>query len=175
MTLTRILLIFTLLFSTGCISNPFNKKEDQKKEIKAPKEKKKRAVYNVREKINSQESGIIFGGKKEDPFGKQNVMWLATLEVLDFLPIVSADYNGGTIATDWYSDGKSNESIKINVNFTSNEVKTSSFNIKAFKKVCSNTNACKVVKMNQGFNRKIKEQILEEVKRISLEKEEKKG
>ena len=41
-------------------------------------------------------------------------MWRATIEILDFVPLSSADYGGGIVITDWYNDTQNqNESIKI--------------------------------------------------------------
>ena len=41
-------------------------------------------------------------------------MWRASLDILDFMPLTSADYGVGLIITDWYSDkGNDNDSIKI--------------------------------------------------------------
>ena len=31
-------------------------------------------------------------------------MWRAAMDVLDFVPLTTADYGGGIIITDWYSD-----------------------------------------------------------------------
>ena len=46
-------------------------------------------------------------------FASSNELWRASLDTLDFMPLISADYGGGLIITDWYSDqGNSNDSIK---------------------------------------------------------------
>ena len=159
------ILFFIFVFFGSCSLNPF--KTNEKSTNSESETKKKRAVYNVREKIDSQESGIIFGGKEKDNLGKQNIMWQATLKTLNFIPISSSDYQGGIIITDWYSDGKSNESIKITVKFNSNEVKNTSIDVKAFKKKCDNSNECKTMPMGQSFNRKIKDQIFNEIRAIN--------
>ena len=33
-------------------------------------------------------------------------LWRASLDVIDFMPIASANYSGGIIITDWYSDNE---------------------------------------------------------------------
>ena len=52
--------------------------------------------------------GITLGGKKGGSgnfdFATSNEMWRAALEILDFVPLSTADYGGGIIITDWYSD-----------------------------------------------------------------------
>ena len=44
------------------------------------------------------------GGSMNYEFSSSNPMWRASLEILDFLPLVTVDYSGGVIITDWYSD-----------------------------------------------------------------------
>ena len=37
-------------------------------------------------------------------FESSNVLWKATLKTLDFLPLLNADYTGGVIVYDWYTE-----------------------------------------------------------------------
>ena len=54
------------------------------------------------------------GGSMNYEFSSSNPMWRASLEILDFLPLVTVDYSGGVIITDWYSDiSNNNDAIKI--------------------------------------------------------------
>ena len=48
-------------------------------------------------------------------FASSHPLWQATLDTIDFMPLVSANYSGGIIITDWYSENNSNQSIKINI------------------------------------------------------------
>ena len=60
-------------------------------------------------------------------------MWRATLDTIDFMPLVSANYSGGIIITDWYNDGNSsNESVKISVRFLTNEIRADALRNKSF-------------------------------------------
>ena len=34
-------------------------------------------------------------------FATSNPLWRATLDTLDFMPLVSANYSGGIVVTDW--------------------------------------------------------------------------
>ena len=88
-----------------------------------------------------QGKGISFGqvGKRsgEFDFASSNEMWRATLEIVDFMPLTSADYGGGIIITDWYSDNtEDNSSIKIMVRFLSNEVRADGIEVTVYKKNC---------------------------------------
>ena len=47
----------------------------------------------------------------------------------------SADYGGGIIITDWYTDGSSRESIKITVRFLSDEIRADGLKITVHQKI----------------------------------------
>ena len=55
------------------------------------------------------------GGNGTFDFATSNELWRASLDTLDFMPLISADYGGGIIITDWYSENKPNESIKVTI------------------------------------------------------------
>ena len=77
------------------------------------------------------------GGSGNFDFATSNAMWRATIEILDFLPLSNADYGGGIIITDWYSESNNeNESLKIMVRFLSNEVRADGLKITVYKKNC---------------------------------------
>ncbi len=43
-------------------------------------------------------------------------MWQATFDVIDFMPLVTVDYAGGMIITDWYTDANTvNDSLKFTI------------------------------------------------------------
>ena len=57
------------------------------------------------------------------------------------MPLTSANYSGGIIITDWYSDNNSpNESIKITIRFLTNEIRSDAIDIKIFYKKCKTIN-----------------------------------
>ncbi len=83
-------------------------------------------------------------------FASSNELWRATLDTIDFMPLVSANYSGGIIITDWYNDGASSgQSVKISVRFLTNEVRADALDIKVFTKNCETTIDCKVTE-NKG-------------------------
>ncbi len=83
-------------------------------------------------------------------FASSNELWRATLDTIDFMPLVSANYSGGIIITDWYNDGKSSgQSVKISVRFLTNEVRADALDVKVFTKNCESTIDCKVLE-NKG-------------------------
>ena len=77
------------------------------------------------------------GGSGEFGFATSNEMWRATIEILDFIPLNNADYGGGIIITDWYSENNSDtDSLKIMIRFLSNEVRADGLKVTVYKKKC---------------------------------------
>jgi hypothetical protein len=102
-------------------------------------------------------------------FATSNVLWRATLKSLDFLPLVNADYSGGVIIYDWYSDGKNNkEQIKVSVKFLNNELRSDSLEVTVHKKTCDNENNCTTQKISNNFNQEIKDTIIASARSLKL-------
>ena len=143
--------------------------------------KKKRINPNVEERaeaIRDQGGGIFNSSKTKQgttyEFATSNVLWRASLNTLENIPLNQVDYSGGVVITDWYSVENSNESIKIQIKFLNNELKPSSLKILSFKKICETTNNCKIVKMNNEFNNKILAKVIDKARDLSIKDEEKK-
>ena len=99
---------------------------------------------NIEEGRGVSLKGIVGNrrGSTNYEFSSSNPMWRASLETLDFLPLITVDYSGGVIITDWYSDNSSSDSIKITVRFLSNEIRSDSLKIIVHKKVCKTSSNC---------------------------------
>ena len=94
-------------------------------------------------------------------FASSNELWRASLDVLDFMPLTSANYSGGIIITDWYSEqGNTEESIKITIRFLSNEVRSDAIDVDIFYKKCIAANNCKINKQDGQLKKEITKQIL---------------
>ena len=125
----------------------------------------------------ANEQGGIFnsnrsskGGTTYD-FATSNIIWRAALESLDFVPLQSANYSGGVLITDWYSnDINSNESIKIEIRFLSDKTSPSSLKIISYKKICINSN-CKIAKLSDSFNEKLLTSIMSKVRDLKVKDE----
>ena len=113
--------------------------------------------------ISKNNSGTNF------EFSTSNVLWRATLKNLDFLPLVNADYSGGIIVYDWYSNKGENQSIKISVRFLSNELKSSSVVVAGHKKICDDLGKCFVEKLDNKFTEEIKESVIATARQIKIE------
>ena len=156
--------ILALLFSCS-------KNENQSQEIFEPNvDKRARAAV---------QGGItIFGNKSSGSttyeFASSNVLWRATLKSLDFLPLINADYSGGVIIYDWYSQSNNpKEQIKISVQFLNNELRSDSIKITAHKKICDNTDRCSNSTLDQNFASSIKENIIASARTLKIEEAKK--
>ena len=94
-------------------------------------------------------------------FASSNELWRATLDTIDFMPLTTANYSGGIIVTDWYSDNqKSNENIKITIRFLTNEIRSDALDLKIFYRNCDSTNQCKITEKEGDLTKELKKQIL---------------
>ena len=98
------------------------------------------------------------GGKFE--FANANPLWRASLDIINFMPLLSVDYGGGIIITDWYGEENENDAIKITIQFLSNEVRSDALNIKVFKKKCINSSNCKIIQSQSDINEELRVAIL---------------
>ena len=147
--ITTLLLIILLLPQSAC--GPFKPKR-----VNAEKD----VPINVRERVQKNiEEGKgfrLFDGKRAGTtyeFASSNPLWQATLDTLDFMPLVSANYSGGIVITDWYSENNTpNESVKISVRFLTNEIRSDALDINVFLKKCSdNLTNCSISKNNNDL------------------------
>ena len=107
---------------------------------------------------------LMGSGKKkggEFDFASSNELWRASLDTLEFMPLALANYSGGVLVTDWYSDSdSSNESVKISVRFLSNEIRSDALVIKVFYKNCSIDQTCKITDRSEALSAELNKKIL---------------
>ncbi len=110
-------------------------------------------------------------------FASSNELWRASLDVIDFMPLISANYSGGIIITDWYSDNtSSNESLKITIRFLTNEIRSDAIDVKVHNKVCSNDLLkCEIIQTDGVLVTEIKKKILKQAAIYEKEKKDKKS
>src|SRR6056300_106746 len=98
-------------------------------------------------------------------FASSNELWRASLDAIDFMPLISANYSGGIIISDWYSNNQdSNESIKITIRFLTNEIRSDALDIKIFKKICKTDVGCKISEGYDNLITELKRKILKNAK-----------
>ena len=171
----KTLIISTLfaLISYGCSSN------------KDPVSGENRNIEpnaTERTKRFAEQGGGIFGdinkiGKKSEgtfEFASSNVLWRATIKTLDFLPLANADYSGGIIIYDWFSQTNNpKEQIKISIQFLSNELRSDSIKITAHKKICESIDRCSNSTLDQNFANSIKDSIITSARALKIEEAKK--
>ena len=150
------IIFFTL---TSCAKEGFFKTGDARKNPPDPRERVKK---NLEEGKGFRINDAIGRGKGTNfEFASSNELWRASLDVLDFMPLTSANYSGGIIITDWYSEqGNAEESIKITIRFLTNEVRSDAIDVDIFYKKCITTNNCKINKQDGQLKKEITKQIL---------------
>ena len=95
----------------------------------------------------------MFGGKKGTnyEFSTSNPLWRATFDVIDFMPLVTVDYSGGMIITDWYTDSNTtNDSLKFTFIFLSYQIRADSLKIIIHKKTCKLQENCIITKITSN-------------------------
>ena len=152
------LIVLIVLALTSC-SKGFFKTGDARKISPDPRERVKKNIEEGRGFRLSNSMSRNRGTNFE--FASSNGLWRASLEVLDFMPLTSANYSGGIIITDWYSEqGNADESIKITIRFLSNEVRSDALDVDIFYKKCVAANNCKISKQEGQLKKEITKQIL---------------
>ena len=125
-------------------------------------------IFGDINKIGKSSSGGSF------EFASSNVLWRATLKSLDFLPLLNADYSGGIIVYDWYSQTNNpKEQIKISVQFLNNELRSDSIKITAHKKICETMERCSNSTLDQNFANSIKDSIIASARTLKIEEAKK--
>ena len=166
-----LLLLFLSSFLISC-GGGFFQKTDVKDSPINDADKRKRNIEEGR--------GITFGGSKSKggtfDFATSNEMWRASMDVLDFVPLATVDYGGGIIITDWYADDiDSSETIKIIINFLSNEIRADGLKVKVYKRKCNKQQVCKTKLISSKINNEIKLAILKKAAQIKTSDNKKKS
>jgi hypothetical protein len=174
--LSALILINACSIFTSKETDPILDQENSQKQDNVAKKGGSAAVDAQTRAQNYRDEHPMFdfggNGKKNNTnfvFGTSNVLWRATLKTLDFIPLTSADYAGGIIIFDWYSDiSNPKEQIKLTVKFLSNDVRSDALQVTAFKKTCIN-DKCATTKTNDNFTDEIKDSILTAARNLKLQ------
>ena len=153
----KIIVTLTILFSlTSCQAlkyKPVSAKD-------YPPEPEKRVQKNIEE----GKAFRIFGDNEKKggtfDFASSNPLWRATLDTINFLPLISANYSGGIIITDWYSSNNQSESIKITIRFLTNDIRVDALDIKVFMKKCGIQSNCTITENDGQIVKDLKKSIL---------------
>ena len=149
-----------LIFLNSC-GNNFFRGADARKVSPDPRERVKKNLEEGKGfRIDNAVKGVRRGGGTFE-FASSNELWRASLDIIEFMPLTSANYSGGIIITDWYSNNTNpNETIKITIRFLSNEIRSDAIDINVFYKKCDADYKCVVQKNNQNIEAELRREIL---------------
>ena len=140
-----------------------------------PPDPKERVKKNIEEGRGFTLMGSVKKGNSGNfDFASSNELWRASLDTIDFMPLVSANYSGGIIITDWYSSGSNiEESIKISIRFLTNEVRSDALDIKVFHKNCGQNDNCQISEKKGSLVAELNKKILSRAAVYAKETKEK--
>ncbi len=173
MKIIRYLLFYTIfpLFLYSC-----NGKLPGADARKVPYDPKERVKKNLEEgkgfRLDDAFENNGKGGNFE--FASSNPLWRASLDTIDFMPLSLANYSGGILSTDWYSEkDSSSDSIKITIRFLTNEVRSDALSIRIFYRKCKTINNCSVSEQKGNLSKELTKQILKKAAVYAKQTEEK--
>ena len=152
-------LLFILTFFNSCVEFRSAPAKDVPVNVR-DRVKKNQAEGKGFRLLNQNKSGGTF------QFASSNPLWRASLDVLDFMPIVNASYSGGIIITDWYDEIDSKNSIKITIKFLSNEIRPDGLQVIVYKKNCKSFESCQSKEEDSEINSELKFAILKKAAQI---------
>jgi len=150
-----LLLFGTLILLSSCEALKY-KKVSAKDYPPDPKERVKKNIEEGRafRLTGKNQKGGVFD------FASSNPLWRASLDTINFLPLLSANYSGGIIISDWYSANSENESIKITIRFLTNEIRADALEVKVFTKKCGIQSNCQITENDGQIVKELKKNIL---------------
>jgi hypothetical protein len=132
---------------------------------------------------SKQEEGTLFGpgglfgskaNAKQDTGGGVAVnafLWRASLDTINFIPLVSADPFGGVIITDWYTPAESpNERMKVQITILDRELRADGVRVAVFKQQQTGKNGGAWVdaQVDQRTNTEIENAILTRARQLRI-------
>jgi hypothetical protein len=101
--------------------------------------------YAPRDQVNKEGvfgaeglAGLFGGGKKDDGggggIGVNALLWRASLDTINFMPVTSADPFGGVIITDWFAPAETpNERFKMNIYILGRDLRADGIKVAVFR------------------------------------------
>ena len=158
---SKLSIFLIILISLNGCGNNFFRGADAKKVSPDPRERVKK---NLEEGKGFRLNDVVKKGAGRGGnfvFASSNELWRASLDIIEFMPLTSANYSGGIIITDWYSNNTNpNETIKITIRFLSNEIRSDAIDINVFYKKCDSEYKCVVQKNNENIESELRREIL---------------
>ena len=142
---------------------------------KVPYDPRERVKRNLEQGKGFRLNNLVAKRGGDFEFASSNELWRASLDVIDFMPLASANYSGGLIITDWYSETNNpDESIKVTIRFLTNEIRSDSLDLKIFYKNCDSSNKCKIIEQKGNLSKELKKEILKKASKYQQQAKNKK-
>ena len=121
---------------------------------------------NILDAFKSKGDAETQGGK----LGVSVFVWRAALDSISFMPLTTADSNGGVIITDWYSaPATPSERVKVNVLITGKSVRADALKVTLFKQQKDAAGSWKDVAVNPETERQLEDAILTKARALRVQ------
>ena len=144
------IIIITLILSSCGLYRPLTKEFEPNAKARVKRNIEEGRGYRLMNK---------YKGSGNFDFATSNPLWRASIDILDFMPLSTANYSGGLIISDWYSENSGNEEIKVTIKFLSTEIRPDGLEIIVHKRKCIST-GCSVSKIKSSLSKELKIAIL---------------
>jgi len=156
----------------GCSS--FSSKE---RSIEAPLDSEMRRQKRLGSLFGDE--ALVFGvgnalsrSKAVTPVGMRvnPLLWQATLETLNFMPLLSADAIGGVILTDWFiSPKKPSQRTKVTARITGVELKAASLQVRLYRQTLSHGQWINAVDADEDASNELEVLILRRARTLNIQ------
>lgn len=116
------------------------------------------------DEMKSSSTGVNFSTRSSRESIGKNFLWLAALEVIDFLPISHTDFPGGVIITEWTKIKQFDNPVKIVITIKHSNIEHNSFDLNIYVKDENNI----VTRSFDSMRLKLETNILIKAKEMSL-------
>lgn len=102
--------------------------------------------------------------------GVNSWLWQASLDTIGFLPLASADSNGGIIITDWYSAPNSlQERIKVNIRIKDATLRSDGVKVTVFRQVADGRGGWLDAEVSPQTATKLEDTILARARQLRMD------
>lgn len=131
-------------------------------------------IYNESQSIFGEGGLKLFSSKENNAgdtgvgLGVNALLWRASLDAINFMPITTADPFGGTIITDWYSNPSApNERFKVNAYILGQELRADNVKARIFRQTKSGSSWVDAPS-DEAANRQLEDAILTRARELRI-------
>ncbi len=101
--------------------------------------------------------------------GVNAFLWRASLDTIDFMPLVSADPFGGVIITEWYQPpSATDERLKLNVYITATQLRADAIKVAVFRQTLDGRGAWQDAAVDPATARELEDTILTRARELRI-------